>query len=105
MNEKVLKEKKEVKTALSSAYDTVPQKIDYESKIFSFKDALNKLKDETVDASVKNQFLREIIDDITFEREKAIRLTKEIAKEMNVPYTHKLCFHNFPFSLDINIRG
>ena len=105
LNEKVLKEKKEVKNALSSAYESVPQKIDYESKIFSFKDALNKLKDETVDASIKNQFLREIIEDITFEREKPIRLTKEIAKEMNVPYPHPLCYHNFPFNLDITIRG
>lgn len=105
LNEKVLKEKEEVKDALCSAYDHIPEKVDYEAKIFSFQEALNNLKDETVDADTKNKFLREIIEDITFERQKPIRLTKELAKTMNVPYPHPLCYHNFPFSLDIKIRG
>ena len=105
LNKKVLKEKEEVKNALYSARKNMPQKIDYASKIFSFQDALNKLKDENIDAAIKNKFLREIIEEITFEREKPIRLTKEIAKEMNVPYPYPLCYHNFPFNLDITIRG
>ena len=105
LNEKVLKEKEEVKDALCTALNKMPEKVDYESKIFSFKEALNVLKDENVDADIKNKFLRKIIDDMTFEREKPVRLTKELAKEMNVPYPHPLCYHNYPFDLDVKIRG
>jgi hypothetical protein len=24
---------------------------------------------------------------------------------MNVPYPHPLCYHNYPFDLDVKIRG
>lgn len=105
LNKKVLQEKEEINEALCSAYNNTPQKIDYEVKIFSFQNALEALKDDKVDANTKNKFLREILENITFERQKPIRLTKKLAEEMNVPYPHPLCFHNYPFELDINIRG
>ena len=30
---------------------------------------------------------------------------KELAEKMGVPYPHKLCYHHYPFTLDITLRG
>jgi hypothetical protein len=82
----------------------VPEKVSYEEKIVSFSFALKSLKDETVDADTKNQYLKEIIEKITVDRDKSFRLTKALAKEMGVPYTRKLCWYNHPFHMDITLR-
>ena len=105
LNEKVLREKEEVKNALCSAYDSVPEPVDYENKIKSFRNAIESLKDDTVSPELKNKFLREIIEKITYERQKPIILTKELAKKLGVPYPHKLCYHHYPINLDITLRG
>jgi hypothetical protein len=104
LNEKVTNDIKETKTTLKMLYETVPEKISYEEKIVSFSFALQSLKDETVDADTKNLYLKEIIEKITLDRDKSFRLTKALAKEMGVPYTHKLCWYNHPFHMDITLR-
>lgn len=105
LNEKVLREKEETKNALCSAYDSMPEPVDFEEKIMTFKNAIEALKSDDVSPELKNKYLREIIEGMTFERPKPIRLTKALAEEMGVPYPHKLCYHNFPFTLDITLRG
>jgi DNA invertase Pin-like site-specific DNA recombinase/uncharacterized protein YlaN (UPF0358 family) len=105
LNEKVLREKEETKNALCSAYDSMPEPVDYEDKIETFKNALEALKDDTVSAELKNKYLKAIIEKITYERKKPIRLTKALAQEMGVPYPHNLCRHRFPITLDITLRG
>ena len=105
LNEKVLREKEEVKNALCSAYDSMPEPVDYEEKIITFKNVLEALKSDDVSAELKNKYLRKIIEKITYEREKPILLTKELAEKMGVPYPHKLCYHHFPIMLDITLRG
>ena len=104
LNEKLLKDKEELREALCTAKDNVPEKVDYEERILSFKTALNYLRDIEVSPELKNQFLKEIIDDITFSRAKPIRLTKALAKELGVDYPHRLCWHNYPFELNVNLR-
>ena len=102
--EKVKTDKEELKEALKKAYDTMPSHEDYEEKIVTFKMALEKLKDESIPAGIKNTLLREIIEKITFEREKSVILTKKLAEEMGVPYPYPLCHHNYPFDMEITLR-
>lgn len=105
LNEKVLREKEETKNALCSAYDSMPEPVDYEEKISTFRNAIDSLKSDDVSPELKNKYLREVIEKMTFERPKPVRLTKALAEEMGVPYPHKLCYHNYPFTLDITLRG
>lgn len=104
LNEKVLKEKEEVKEALCIAGNSVPEPIDYKERIMSFKTALESLRDDTVNPELKNKYLRKIISKITYDRKKPIRLTKALAKELGVPYPHRLCWHNYPFTLDVTLQ-
>lgn len=48
---------------------TIPTKDKYEEKIMSLSDALNSLLDSTLDADVKNAYLKNIIERIEFSRE------------------------------------
>ncbi len=105
LNEKVLVEKEETKNALCSAYDSMPEPVDYEDKIVSFKNALEALKDDNVSPELKNKFLREVIEKITYERKKPVRLTNKLAEELGVPVPGKLSYYHYPITLDITLRG
>ena len=48
---------------------SIPEKEEYEEKIMFLSDALNALLDEDLDAEVKNEYLKQIIDKIEFSRE------------------------------------
>lgn len=100
----VVNDKKELKEALSKAYETMPVQKDYTEVTRTFKEALDKVLSDSVSAQIKNTYLRKIIKKITFEREKSVILTKELAKEMGVPYTHPLCHHNYPFRMKIDLQ-
>lgn len=77
LNEKVLKEKEEIQEALCKAYESMPERIDYEEKVYRFKDALEALKDPEVPAAKKNAFLKACIDRIDYKREKAERIKSQ----------------------------
>lgn len=48
---------------------SIPEKEEYEEKILYLSDALNALLDDDLDAEVKNEYLKQIIDRIEFSRE------------------------------------
>lgn len=48
---------------------TIPEKTEYEEKIMYLSDALEMLKDKTIDAKIKNEFLKQFVDKIEFSRE------------------------------------
>lgn len=68
LNEKVLKEKEEIKKTLDRTLETMPEPVDYKTKILKFTDAVNALKDPNIDAKTKNKYLHEIIDIIILDR-------------------------------------
>ncbi len=74
LNQKVLKEKEEIQQALCKAYESIPDPVDYEEKLYRFKDALAALKDPNASAAKKNKLLKTCIDRIDYNREKAVRL-------------------------------
>lgn len=100
----VKKDKAELKDSLAKAYSSMPRKEEYEEMILTFNMALSQMLDDSVSAQTKNTLLREIIEEMTFKREKGVTLTKDLAKELGVPYTHPLCKHNYPYELDITLR-
>jgi hypothetical protein len=74
LNEKLLKEKDEIKQALCKAYESKPEPVDYEDKIKMFSDALNALRNPNVDAAEKNKLLKRCIARIEYSREKPQRI-------------------------------
>ena len=77
LNEKLQKEKAETQEALHIAYETMPQKVDYEKKVVMLRDALDALHDPSVDAKEKNRLLKACIERIEFHRERPVRLKKD----------------------------
>ena len=74
LNEKLLKEKEEVRQALCKAYESMPEPVDYVEKKRSFQDALDALSDPDASIAKKNKLLKACIDRITYSREKAVRI-------------------------------
>lgn len=104
LNERLLKEKEETKATLERYYQTIPGRVDNELKVLTFKNALDSLRDESVDARIKNEYLKEIIEKITYERDKSYRLTKAQAEEMGIPFENGVCYFKYPFHLEITMR-
>ena len=77
LNEKLLKEKEEVKEAMCNARKSMPDPIDYEEKRFRFQEALDALTDPEVDAEKKNILLKACIDRIVYNREKPERIESQ----------------------------
>lgn len=105
LNEKVLREKEEVQQALCKAAESMPERIDYEEKIYRFKDALEALKDPELPAAKKNALLKACIDRIDYKREKAERL-KRIPRSKRKPTFDAPGgrWTNPPIELDIKLR-
>ena len=104
LNEKVLKEKDEINKALSKAKDSMPQPIDYKEELLKFTDALNALEDDDVDPRTKNQYLKNIIDKIEYERGETVRITKENAKEYNVDTSKGLQWYTPPYKIKLKLK-
>lgn len=49
--------------------DSIPEKEDYQEMIMKLSDALGSLNDETLDADIKNFYLKQVLDKIEFSRE------------------------------------
>lgn len=73
LNERLLKEKEEVREALCKAYASMPEPVNYEDKLVRFQAALEALDDPEASAAKKNKLLKECIDRIEYHREKAVR--------------------------------
>ena len=74
LNEKLLKEKDEVKEAMCNARKSMPVPVDYKEKIYKFTEALNTLLDPDADAELKNKLLKDCIERIDYNRAKPERI-------------------------------
>lgn len=73
LNERLLKEKEEIRAALCKAYESMPEPVDYEEKLRRFTEALNALDDPEASAQKKNSLLKGCIERMDYSREKAVR--------------------------------
>ena len=74
LNERLLKEKHEVMEAMCNARKSMPEPVDYQEKIYRFREALEALLDPDVDAQAKNRLLKDCIERIDYSREKPERI-------------------------------
>lgn len=58
-----------IKKQMDDLEDSIPEKEEYEEKILMLSDAMNSLLDESLDAEIKNEYLKAIIRKIEFCRE------------------------------------
>lgn len=74
LNEKLLKEKDEVKEAMCNARKAMPQPQDYEEKLHRFHEALDALNNPKKSVEDKNRHLKDCIERIDYHREKPERI-------------------------------
>ena len=104
LNDEVLKEKDEINKALAKAKDSMPKMVDYKEELKKFEDAIDALEDDEVDAKTKNQYLKNIIDKIIYERGATIRITRENANEYNVDTSKGLKYHTPPYNIKMKLK-
>ena len=101
LNQKLLVEKEEVQKALAKAKGSMPKQVDYREEMLKFEDALDALEDPDVDARVKNQYLKNIIDKIEYERGSTVRITKENSKEYGIDTSKGLKWYTPPYVIKL----
>lgn len=104
LNEKVLKEKEEVNKALDKAKDSAPKYIDYQDEMIKTVAALKVLKDPKLDAKIKNQYLKTIIDKIEYERPSTVRVTKENIEKYNIDNYKGMMWYNPSYKIRIKLK-
>lgn len=104
LNQKLLVEKEEVQKALAKAKGSIPKQVDYKEEMLKFEDALDALNDPDVDAKAKNQFLKNIIDKIEYERGSTIRITKENSKEYGIDTSKGLKWYTPPYEIKMKLK-
>ena len=104
LNEKLLREKEEVRQALCKAYESMPEPINYEEQLIKFKDALKALQSPKADAATKNRLLKACIERIEYSRERPQRMTREMAEKQGVPLQIGGKWTNPPIELDVKLR-
>lgn len=108
LNEKVLSEKEATRKALAKAKESMPEEIDYQKKIIMFSDALHALKDPDISADVKNRYLKNVFQRITYYREKPVRISKSNCIEFHQKPDDLKTGGNWyspPFEVDIELRN
>lgn len=105
LNEKLLKEKEEIKDALCKAKESMPRPVNYETKILKFVDALEALEDTEIPAKIKNEYLKNIIERINYERGPTVRITKENAHEYKTETEKGLQYYTPPYKIKISLKS
>lgn len=103
LNEKVRRDQAEVREALCKARESLPEPVDYEEKLYRFRDALDALRDPDVTPAAKNRLLKACIERITYRREKAVRMTQEMAGGKGVLSSGSQ-WTSPPIELDVKLR-
>lgn len=104
LNQKLLAEKEEIQKALAKAKDSIPKQVDYKEELLKFEDALDALEDPDVDAKLKNQYLKNIIDKIEYERRSTVRITKANASEYGFDTLKGVQWYTPPYKIKLKLK-
>ena len=104
LNQKLLLEKEEIQKALAKAKGSMPKQVDYRDELRKFEDAIDALEDPEVDAKTKNQFLKNIIDRIEYERGPTVRVTLENAEKYGIDTAKGTQWHTTPYSIKMKLK-
>lgn len=105
LNKKLLVEKEEINNALCKAYESAPKPVNYKEQIVKFTEALNALKDPTISAKVKNQYLRDIIERIDYERPPIEVISHKNKDKFGVETSKGIKYHIEPYKITIKIKS
>jgi hypothetical protein len=105
LNEKLLKEKEDIKKSLCKAKKSMPKQVDYKDKILRFTTAVNALEDPNITVKAKNEYLRDIIDKIEVKRPPAVKITKENRHLYPDELGNKHVFHTEPYEIRIKLKA
>ena len=95
--------KQNLEKALKSAYDNVPEHVDYKDAIATLHEAIEALSNDSVSASAKNKLLLSVVDKIVYRRPKAIRMTTDEAKEKGVELQGGWYCPEFELDIDLKL--
>ena len=104
LNDKLIKEKDEIKKALAKARGSIPKRVDYREEKRKFEDAIDALVDPEVDAKTKNQFLKNIVDKIEYERSSTVRITKHNAEHYGIDTGKGLKWYTPPYKIKLKLK-
>lgn len=104
LNEKVLRERDEIKAALCKAKENMPEPIDYEKKLNRFKDALEALDNEEKTPQEKNTLLKGCIGKIIYTREKPQRLKRKPGEKKGTTLAVGGGWTNPPIDIDVKLK-
>ena len=104
LNEKLLAEKDEIKKALAKAKGSIPRRVDYREEKKKFEDAIDALIDPDVDAKIKNQFLKNIITKIEYERSSTVRITKHNAEHYGIDTSKGIRWYTPPYKIKLKLK-
>ena len=105
LNEKLLADKEEIKKSLCKAKEAIPVQVDYKDKILQFTDAVNALKDPNVDAKIKNEYLKNIIEKIELYRPPSIKIVQENKHLYREEAKQRKVFHTEPYEIRIMLKA
>lgn len=100
LNEKLLKEKEEVRQALCKAYESMPDPVDYTEQMHRFQEALDALRDPEQTAAEQNRLLKACIQRIEYKRDKPERL-KRATKRKSITVNGKRTYIKDPNNLPV----
>ena len=105
LNEKLLREKEEVKEAMCNARKSMPDPVDYKEKLHRFKDALEALHDPEADAQKKNKLLKACIERIEYDREAPQRMKREPGEKKGERFkTVGGRWQSYPINIQVKLR-
>lgn len=104
LNEKLLVEKEEIKQSLYETKMTMPRQIDYKELSLKFSDAVKALENPDISAKIKNQYLKDIIERIDYDRPPNVRITKKNAAKYNTVTSKGMKIHTEPFKIEIKLK-
>ena len=96
-------EKDSLKTSLVKAYNEMPEKVDYEQIILTLHEVIDLIQNEDASAEAKNKFLKTIVENISYSRKPAIRMTMEEAKEKGLTSDNGWYMPDFELDIDLYI--
>ena len=105
LNEKLLKEKEEVKEAMCNARKSMPAPVNYSETLARYREALDALLDPEIDAQTKNRHLKACIERIDYNREAPHRLKRQEGEKKGTTFkTSGGRWTNPPMEIDIKLK-
>lgn len=72
-NEKLAKDRERITNALKKARENAPEVVDYKEKALTLHKALDMIQDDSISAKEKNNFLKEVIEVIYYEKNQQVK--------------------------------